>query len=122
LTDRSNRARAALADIPKLIEQFRQSVLAAAFRGDLTADWREKNPDIEPASELLKRIRVDSFSHKKEPKLPNNEELVLIPESWIWITVEHIGIKTEQTVLTGPFGANLGSEDFRTSGVPVITI
>jgi type I restriction enzyme, S subunit len=40
LTDRSNKARAALADVPKLIEQFRQSVLAAAFRGDLTADWR----------------------------------------------------------------------------------
>ncbi len=44
LTIHSRRAREALDDVPTLINQFRQSVLAAAFRGDLTADWREKNP------------------------------------------------------------------------------
>lgn len=49
LTDRSRKARAALDQIPALLDQFRQSVLAAAFRGDLTADWRAQNPDIEPA-------------------------------------------------------------------------
>ena len=68
LTDRSNKARTALADIPKLIEQFRQSVLAAAFRGDLTADWRDRNPDIEPASELLERIKIDRLREAKSPK------------------------------------------------------
>jgi type I restriction enzyme S subunit len=43
LNAHSRKAREALADVPQLIEQFKQSVLAAAFRGDLTADWREKN-------------------------------------------------------------------------------
>lgn len=56
---RTRAARAALEVIPPLVEKFRQSVLAAAFRGDLTADWRAENPDVEPASELLKRIRVE---------------------------------------------------------------
>jgi type I restriction enzyme, S subunit len=56
LTDRSNKARAALEDVPKLIAQFRQSVLAAAFRGDLTADWREKNPDDEWQTTILDEI------------------------------------------------------------------
>ncbi|MFN5396315.1 MAG: restriction endonuclease subunit S [Pseudanabaena sp.] len=56
LMARSRRAKEALDAIPKLIEQFRQSVLAAAFRGDLTADWREQNPNIEPASVLLEKI------------------------------------------------------------------
>ncbi len=37
---RSRRAREELAAIPALLERYRQSVLAAAFRGDLTADWR----------------------------------------------------------------------------------
>jgi len=64
LTDQSNKARTALEDVPKLIAQFRQSVLAAAFRGDLTADWREKNPDVEPASELLERIKIDSLPQR----------------------------------------------------------
>ena len=54
------RGREALDAIPPLLERFRQSVLAAAFRGDLTADWRAKHPDVEPASVLLERIREDT--------------------------------------------------------------
>lgn len=34
---------ARLGTIPALLNRFRQSVLAAAFRGDLTADWRAQN-------------------------------------------------------------------------------
>lgn len=52
-------AREALDDVPALLEQYRQSVLAAAFRGDLTRDWRKANPDVEPASELLARLRTE---------------------------------------------------------------
>lgn len=55
LTARSKNAREALQAIPPLLEKFRQSVLAAAFRGDLTAEWRRQNPDVEPASALLER-------------------------------------------------------------------
>ncbi len=74
LTDRSHRAIAALEDVPKPIEQFRQSVLAAAFRGDLTADWREKNPDVEPASELLERIKIDRRKRWEEAELDKMKE------------------------------------------------
>lgn len=41
LFQRSQAAREELAHIPKLIERYRQAVLEAAFRGDLTADWRK---------------------------------------------------------------------------------
>ncbi len=58
LRDRTQKAREALEVIPALCDKFRQSVLAAAFRGDLTADWREQNPNVEPASILLERIQV----------------------------------------------------------------
>jgi restriction endonuclease S subunit len=37
-----------LAKIPILLKRFRQSVLAAACSGRLTADWREENPNAEP--------------------------------------------------------------------------
>ncbi|WP_167525530.1 restriction endonuclease subunit S [Roseomonas genomospecies 6] len=40
LTTRSRRAREALDSLPALIDRYRQSILAAAFRGDLTAEWR----------------------------------------------------------------------------------
>jgi type I restriction enzyme, S subunit len=103
LTDRSNKARAALEDVPKLIAQFRQSVLAAAFRGDLTADWRENNPDVEPASELLERIKIDRRKRweeacriskqngSRQPKLDKKDsedieikDLEVIPVTWCW--------------------------------------
>lgn len=58
LMARSARAKEALDAIPALLDRYRQSVLAAAFRGDLTADWRAQHPDVEPASELLERIRA----------------------------------------------------------------
>jgi type I restriction enzyme S subunit len=59
LQARSEAAKQALDAIGPLLEQFRQSVLGAAFRGDLTASWREQHPDVEPASALLERIRVE---------------------------------------------------------------
>ncbi len=69
LQSKSRRAKDALDAIPPLLDRFRQSVLAAAFRGDLTADWRAKHPDVEPASELLKRIRVERRRRWEEVEL-----------------------------------------------------
>jgi len=59
LQARATAARAELNTIPALLARFRQSVLAAAFRGDLTGAWRANNPDAEPASVLLERIRTE---------------------------------------------------------------
>ena len=57
LFDLSRRAREELERIPKLCDRYKQAILAAACSGRLTADWREQNPDVEPASELLKTIQ-----------------------------------------------------------------
>lgn len=114
LNARSRRAKEALDAIPALIEKFKQSVLAAAFRGDLTADWRAKHPDVEPASELLKRIRVerrrrweeaelakmrakgktptdDRWKAKyEEPEPVDNSELPELPDTWCWAWLDEI--------------------------------
>jgi type I restriction enzyme S subunit len=73
LQERSRRAREALSEVSLLLEQFRQSVLAAAFRGDLTADWRAAHPNVEPASELLHRIRVERRRCWEEAELAKYE-------------------------------------------------
>jgi len=54
-----NAAKDHLAAVPPIIKRFRQSALAAACSGRLTEDWRREHPDVEPASELLKRIREE---------------------------------------------------------------
>jgi hypothetical protein len=41
------------------LRRYKASVLKAAVEGKLTEEWRRKNPDVEPASELLKRILTE---------------------------------------------------------------
>ena len=109
LKARSQRVKEELEAIPAFLDQFRQSVLAAAFRGDLTADWREKNPDVEPASELLKQIQEERKTQYEQAcirakaegiRKPNpiqdisisleKEEFQDIPNSWLWASLESI--------------------------------
>lgn len=65
LTARSRTAREALEKVPPLLERFRQSVLAAAFRGDLTAEWRRQHPDVEPLEALLARTPAPPAPRQK---------------------------------------------------------
>lgn len=104
LFEQSRTARQALDRIPPLLKKFRQSVLAAAFRGDLTRDWREQHPEVEPASALLERIRAerrqkweenlrakDKDPRKvkfEEPERVNASDLPELPEGWVWCRVE----------------------------------
>jgi type I restriction enzyme S subunit len=99
LQARSDAAKEALDAIPPLLEKFRQSVLAAAFRGDLTKKWREAHPDAEPASELLKRIRAErrrkwqEANPKKqyvEPEPVDTEGLPELPAGWCWASLEEL--------------------------------
>jgi type I restriction enzyme S subunit len=99
LQARSDAAKQALDAIPPLLEKFRESVLAAAFRGDLTKAWREAHPDVEPASKLLERIRAErrrkweQANPKKkyvEPEKVDTDDLPQLPEGWNWTRAEEI--------------------------------
>lgn len=101
LLNRGGSARRAIEPIAELLDQLRQSVLAAAFRGDLTAAWRDSHPDVEPASVLLDRIRAErcrrweaANPRKKyvapEPVDPNAEELPELPTGWVWTRLREI--------------------------------
>ncbi len=116
----SRRAREALESVPDLLEQLRQSILAAAFRGDLTKKWRDQHPDAEPASELLKRIRTErrqrweaselkrlkakgltgnqldaEFTKRRkqyqEPAPVNATDLPELPGGWCWTRICDVG-------------------------------
>ncbi len=145
LQSRTRRAREALEGVPVLLEQLRQSVLASAFRGNLTADWRESHPDVEPASVLLERIRaerrrqweaaeVEKMRAKgkepkdgrwkqkyKEPEPVDSSELPELPEGWEWTTLELITASGPQNGLYLPktaYGAGtpiIRIEDYQSS-------
>ncbi|MBZ4400964.1 restriction endonuclease subunit S [Myxococcus sp. AS-1-15] len=86
LLARSRRAKEALDAIPALLERFRQSILAAAFRGDLTRDWRTDNPNVEPASKLLERLRTERRRRWEATELERMRAKSKVPKDEKWKT------------------------------------
>ena len=116
LRERSQKARSHLSAIPNLCNKFRQSVLAAAFRGDLTADWREQNPDVEPASVLLERIRRDRHD-RKSPESVDSSQLPELPEGWMWTPLEEIASHRSGIAFKSAEFTNIGIQVIRLSNV-----
>jgi type I restriction enzyme S subunit len=68
LLARVNAARERLAKVPEILKRFRQSILAAACSGRLTADWREKQTNVRPVKEVLGRIQRSRLEQATSPK------------------------------------------------------
>jgi len=103
LLERVNAARERLARLPAILKRFRQSVLAAACSGKLTAEWRE-GKYVETTEQLLTRLRAASptkselcveFPVKRwrvaAPRRPQLEHLPRIPETWDWVYLPNLG-------------------------------
>lgn len=78
-------------------EQLKQSILQEAIMGKLGTN----NPDDEPASELLKRIRkekeqlIKDKKIKKEKPLPeitDEEKPFDIPDNWVWVRISELAL------------------------------
>jgi type I restriction enzyme S subunit len=107
LLDGVNSARERLARVPGILKQFRQSVLAAACSGRLTADWRIDKTGLEPAL-----AEIDY----------NQNDLPEIPDEWRWSTVAMLSSKSPRSIQSGPFGSNLRHSEFQNSGILVLGI
>lgn len=82
-----------------LTVQLKQSILHEAIQGKLTADWREQNPNTEPASELLKRIKAEKVQLIKDKKIKKGKKQASIdlgkiqpkiPSDWIYCDLDDI--------------------------------
>ena len=96
------------------LKRYRAAVLKAAVEGKLTEQWRAEHPDVEPASELLKRILAErrkkweqnqlaKYEAKgkkpqkgwkdryREPPQPDVASLPPLSEGWCWATLSQIG-------------------------------
>jgi restriction endonuclease S subunit len=106
--EQTRAAKARLERLPALLEKLKRAILAAAFRGDLTKDWRAApaRPDVEPGSVLLSRIRADR-RHRWEcglrekgkdpvrmiyqpPADVDASALPELPAGWTWTSLEAI--------------------------------
>lgn len=95
------------------LKLYREAVLKAAIEGRLTHKWRTKNPNVEPASDLLGRIlkerrqlweneQLGKFAKKgkvppanwkqkyREPASPACEGLQELPRGWTWALTDSL--------------------------------
>ena len=100
-------------------ETLKKSILQYAMQGKLVA----QDPNDEPASKLLKRIKAekdqlikDGKILKKKPLDPftKSDEPFDIPESWIWVYLSDVSIIQE--------GAGIRSYQYRDSGTQLLTV
>lgn len=100
LLARTRRARDELARIPRLIEHYKQAILAAAFRGDLTADWRRTQSACESAEALIARTPAPAQPRggreATDTVIPGVAALSVnvperdAPEGWCWVSLQRL--------------------------------
>jgi len=113
LKAKSGRARDHLDHLPRLVEKFKQAVLAAAFRGDLTREYRISTGSIEGRNSDLQtpnfraessfaqtdRTRSASRVHKARkiegPTADHLSRIWEIPASWRWVQVGQCAFVTK---------------------------
>ena len=79
----SRTAREALDRVPVLLRRFRQSVLAKAFKGELT----QRNPNDEPAHSLLQKAEQEERRQQTktlESSKPRIDDFPTLPDTWVW--------------------------------------
>jgi len=79
-----------LSRVPGLLKRFRQSVLAAACSGRLTADWREQNPDAIPATPSVQPGKSSQAARASDECILGDSGLSVgdcgqdAPAKWTW--------------------------------------
>jgi type I restriction enzyme S subunit len=108
---------------PKNAKELKGLILQLAIQGKLTANWRAKNLDIKPASELFKEIQkekeqlIEAKKIKKEKeftKIKKDEIPYKIPVKWSWYKL------AELSAINGGFAFK--SSNYIDEGARVIRI
>ena len=96
LLEQVSRAKERLDRLPVILKRFRQAVLAAACSGELTGEWREGHPHVEPAGDLLQSIaaRRRALGLHTATKVIDDEGIEMpdteLPGSWAWCRVGQV--------------------------------
>jgi type I restriction enzyme S subunit len=130
------RAREGLGRVPQILRRFRQAVLAAAYSGRLTEDWRAEQPASEPFTKRMERVfalrrqahaqecrEAEAFD-RRAPRRPKNLsakaweapeplEAPEVPEGWHLAALQDV-IHRKQ------YGTSIKADADAATGVPVL--
>jgi type I restriction enzyme S subunit len=99
LSGKSKRAREQLDHVPRLVDKYKQAILAAAFRGDLTRQWRKERRDYVSAEELeaLRKTgwqalddsgRISGRYHAADTI--DWRPAMDLPSNWVWASLDQV--------------------------------
>ena len=101
-----------------LLAKLKQAILQEAIQGKLTEDWRAAHPDVEPASQILKRIQAEKARliaekklrpEKPLPKITPAEIPFEIPKGWEWCSLGSLGYTQTGTTPDTTVPENFGN-------------
>lgn len=108
----------------ELLKNLRQQILQDAVQGKLV----QQDPNDEPASVLLEKIKAEKEQLIKEGKIKKSKPLPEIkedeipfdiPENWVWCRWIDLLAHDNYSMKRGPFGSTLKKNIFVKSGVRV---
>jgi type I restriction enzyme S subunit len=118
LLNRSKSAREELAHIPRLAERYKDAILSAAFRGELTFDWRQSHAHKVTGAQLLEELRTSRAKCrskiKGKPSTSPPAALHDLPAGWTWCSVDVLASVVSDGVHKKPTYVN--------EGVPFLTV
>lgn len=107
-------------------QDMKKSILQYAIQGKLV----EQNPEDEPASVLLEKIKSEKEQLIKEkkikrekalPEISEEEKPFEIPDGWKWVRLGELGANELSSIVDGPFGSSINvKNDYISSGIPVV--
>ncbi|MBF0876828.1 hypothetical protein HKD21_08190 [Gluconobacter cerevisiae] len=115
LTGKSRRARDHLDHIPRLVEKYKQAILAAAFRGDLTREFNESKRPNKAEVDICKKAlcaRINIRPWKNSNEISKVHEGA--PERWLRCYVGD--------VVAHRSGVAFKSGDFTKTGTQVVRL
>jgi type I restriction enzyme, S subunit len=97
-----------------------EAILAAAFRGELTANWRQHRPHRANGKQLLEQLVASREKHSTKKRggpveaLDQPEGLQALPHGWTWCPVAILASAVSDGVHKKP--------DYVEQGVPFLTV
>ena len=92
LSANSRRARDQIEHVPRLVEKYKQAILANSFRGDMTRAWRLSNLSKQSNDASIGSVTPASISSRKSkasaPLTPDQSSRMWdVPREWRWAQV-----------------------------------
>jgi type I restriction enzyme S subunit len=95
LLNKIDEAKQLIEEAKETFELRRAAILDKAFRGELTAKWREDNPELISNNKLVEKIEEAQFNIKK--KSVSYQEIIdtpyELPNGWIWVSLDMVAEK-----------------------------